>query len=71
MKIMGWTAVTLALMMLLRQCLHAMGPAETTHRLSRERKSFAFPADISEEAFRAEFQKINEDDAIDGVAKAG
>ena len=32
-----------------------------------EAKSFAFPADISEEAFRAEFQKINEDDAIDGI----
>lgn len=32
-----------------------------------EAKSFAFPADISEEEFKREFEKINEDDSIDGI----
>ncbi len=32
-----------------------------------EAKTFAFPEDISEEAFLEEFNKINEDDAIDGI----
>lgn len=32
-----------------------------------EAKTFAFPEDISEEAFLAEFKKINEDDSIDGI----
>lgn len=34
---------------------------------SMEAKSFAFPEDISEEEFLAEFKKINEDPAIDGI----
>ena len=32
-----------------------------------EAKSFAYPADISEEEFFAEFQKINDDETIDGI----
>lgn len=32
-----------------------------------EAKSYAFPEDISEEAFALEFQKINEDENIDGI----
>lgn len=32
-----------------------------------EAKSFAFPEDISEEEFLKEFQKINEDEQIDGI----
>ena len=32
-----------------------------------EAKSFAYPADISEEEFFAEFQKINDDEMIDGI----
>lgn len=32
-----------------------------------ESKSFAYPADISEEEFFAEFQKINDDETIDGI----
>ena len=32
-----------------------------------ESKSFAYPADISEEEFLAEFQKINDDETIDGI----
>lgn len=32
-----------------------------------EAKSFAFPENISEEAFKREFEKINEDDSIDGI----
>lgn len=32
-----------------------------------EAKTFAFPEDISEEAFLAEFKKINEDESIDGI----
>ena len=32
-----------------------------------ESKTYAFPEDISEEDFKAEFKKINEDPAIDGI----
>ena len=32
-----------------------------------ESRSFAFPEDISEEEFFAEFKKINEDETIDGI----
>ena len=32
-----------------------------------ETKSYVYPADITEEEFFAEFQKINDDEAIDGI----